>query len=298
MSKTKTDSAKSAKTVEEVRPMTRRDHIIRELNAASNMVKVSVGIGNNAAWAACLDAIDIVKKHPRFHTRIKGNTTPGAQFMRAFKMLHQYERALVWDDTYRFFHVADMPPQTRAIYGDISDRDYYDFWAAFGFTAYQRTGAFFTSLVNKIRLAYLHHGDEHPEIMAWAVGAGACLDLAVTIYDAAIGNILEDCKYTSAAAVKRIFRKFSLADVAEQWCKAVNLLNPLADFKPDDTDQKNISAGYDQLGQMWMDENTLFGSRIETAKDYAEVFRTNGQMKKVMREFAELRDEFVKFKNE
>lgn len=297
MSKKKINPAKQPKKEEVAEPRklspieARREQIIRELNNASNMVKVCVGIGNNAAWMACLDAIDVVRKHPRFNTRIKGSSTVGNLFMRAFKMFHQYERALVWDDTNRFFHVADMAPQTREIYGDITDREYYDFWAAFGFTAYQSTKDFFTSLVNKIRLAYIHYGDEQPEIMAWAVGAGACLDLAVTIYKTAIEDSVKTCKATPPKVIHNIFRKFSLEAIANQWLKAVIELDPQAYFTPDDTDLKNIRMGYDQLCQMWMDENTLFGSRIETARDYAEVFRTNGQMKKVMREFANMRDE-------
>lgn len=271
------------------------ERIIKELNAASNMVKVAVGIGNNAAWAACLDAFEKVKEHPNYAKQVKGGTSAKAQFKRAFKMFHNYERALIWDDANRFFHVDDMAPQTRSLYGDISDRDYYDFWAAFGFTAYEQTKDFYTSLVNKIRLAYIHHNDDNPEIMAWAVGAGACLDLAATIYAAAIHNIIEECEATPAFAAKKLFRKFDITPIAEQWGKAINMLNPLANFTPDDTDLKNIMLGYEQLEQMWMDEETLFGVRIKTAQDYAEIFRTNGQMKKACRGFAELRDNFKQF---
>ena len=49
-------------------------------------------------------------------------------------------------------------------------------------------------------------------------------------------------------------------------------------------------AGYTQLEEQWMNENTIYNSRVKTAQDYADIFRTNGEMKKAMRQFAEMRD--------
>lgn len=275
----------------------KRAQVIKELNAASNTIKLCVGIGNNAAWMACLDANGRIKKHPRYSVRVKGGKTVGAEFKKAFKMFRNYELDLLWGENNRFFHIADMTPETRALYGDITDREYYDFWAAFGCKAYQTTLPFFTSLVNKIRLAYVHHNYANPEITAWAVGAGACLDLAVAIYNSAIRNTGKASKSVTAKLLPKVFGKFDLSAISEQWYKAVNLLEPDALFKPDDTDQRNIQLGYEQLAAMWMDENTLFGSRIETAQDYAEVFRTNGTCKKVMKEFARMRDSVTSLKS-
>lgn len=278
--------------------LTEKQHadLCRLINATSGMVKTVVGIGNNAAWAACLDAMDYIKQHPRYRQQITGGTTPARQFKRCFEMFHQYERKLIYTTDNRFFHVADMASETRKCYGsDFTDAEYYDFWATFGFQAYQSTKPFFTSLVNKIRLAYLHHGDPQPEIMGWAVAAQCTLDMAADIWKSAIRNCADmEKKYSHICIPQRrwedLYKDFNLKKIADFWERCVNDLNPQATFKPSELEQKNILIGYDQLEKMWMDENTLFGSRIKTAEDYADIFRTNGEMKKAIRCFAEMRD--------
>lgn len=266
------------------------------LNATAGMIKTVVGIGNNAAWAACLDAMDYIRQHPRYRQQIKGGTTPARQFKRCFDLFHQYEKRLIYSIGIRFFHVADMTPETRKAYGpDFTDEEYYDFWSSFGFQAYQQTKPFFTSLVNKIRLAYLHHGDPNPEIMGWAVAAQCALDMAADIWESAVRNCDQmQREYTRLHIPQQnwrdMYRDFNLRPIADFWKKCVDDLNPTATFRPTDLENKNIVMGYEQLEKMWMDENTLFGSRIKTAQDYAEIFRTNGEMKKAMRNFAEMRD--------
>lgn len=270
--------------------------LCRLFNAASSLVKTTVGLGNNAAWAACLDAMDYIRRHPRYRQRISGGTTPARQFARAFRMLKQYERQLIYAGEYRFFHVADMSPRTRKAYGPgLTDADYYDFWAAFGFQAYQQTKPFFTSLVNKIRLAYLRHGDPNPEIMGWAVGAQCALDMAAGIWRSAIRSCDKmQLAYTRlsipANCWAKTFRDFDLKGVADFWKSCVDCLNPQSTFALTATEAANIGQGYEQLAQKWTDTDTIFGSRIKTAADYADIFRTDGEMKKAVRQFAELRD--------
>ena len=37
------------------------------------------------------------------------------------------------------FHLDDLEPSVRRKYGDITDREYYDFWASTGSQAYQQS---------------------------------------------------------------------------------------------------------------------------------------------------------------
>lgn len=266
------------------------------INATSGLVKTVVGIGNNAAWAACLDAIDQIRKHPRYRQQIKGGTTPQKQFKRAFDMLKDYQRTLIYTNQNRFFHVADMSPKTRKVYGpDFSDADYYDFWSAFGFQAYQSTKPFFTSLVNKLRLAYEHHGDPEPEIMGWAVAAQCALDIAAGVWQSAVNNCDTMQREYSKLDIPQsrwefLYKDFNLLPIANFWEKCVDCLAPKSNYALTELEKKNIKDGYEQLENMWMNEDTLYGSRIKTAEDYADIFRTNGEMKKAMRSFAEMRD--------
>lgn len=265
------------------------------LNCTTHFVKTTLGIANNAAWAACLDAMDYIRQHPRYRQQMKGGSTPAYQFKRCFGLLKKYESGLLYAPQHNYFRVADLTPKARKAWGEnITDSDYYDFWAAFGFTAYQSTKPFFTSLVNKIRLAYEHHGDPHAEIMGWAVAAHCALDLAGQVWVAAVNNcpaFAKDYKgfNISKKEWEQVYRCFDLREVADFWEKCVNDLCP-EKFDLDELERKNIIAGYIQLEEQWMNENTIYDSRIKTAEDYADIFRTNGEMKKAMRQFAEMRD--------
>lgn len=267
-----------------------KNEIAQACIKASALVKTTVGIANNASYMACLDAIDQIRRHPRYNVRVKGGHTVAWLYKRVFDTLKEHERQLIYTQRNRFFHVPDMAPQVRKVYGDITDREYYDFWAAFGFTAYNSTRPFFTSLVNKLRLAYQAHGEAHADILAWSHAAGMTLDMAVEVYECALLNCASMSAGIPQSEWHRLFKDFSQKDVADLWMKAHEALSPASTFEYDPIEEKNILDGYYQLRDMWMNEKTLFGSRIKTAEDYVEVFRTNGEMKKIQRQFAELRD--------
>ena len=126
---------------------------------ASSLVKLIDGCANNAAWAACLDAYEHLKPLPRFRQQVKGGDTAGYGYQRVFKAFKNYQRNLIYTSSNRFFHVADMAKETRNFYAkDMTDEQYYDFWASFGFKAYQDNELFLTCLVNKLRLAYEKNG--------------------------------------------------------------------------------------------------------------------------------------------
>ena len=268
------------------------------LNCTTHFVKTALGIANNAAWAACLDAMDHILQHPRYRQNIKGGSTPACQFKRCFDLLKKYENGLLYSSNYAYFHVADLTPKARKTWGDnITDEDYYNFWAAIGFMAYQSTKPFFTSLVNKIRLAYDHHGDPNAEIMGWAVAANSALDIAGQMWVAAVNHCPAFAKEYKGFSIskkewEKMYRCFDLRGVADFWEKCVNDLCP-KEFDLEELERKNIMAGYIQLKEQWMNENTIYDSRIKTAEDYADIFRTNGEMKKAMRQFAEMRDKMA-----
>ncbi len=268
--------------------------IAEAFTQASALVKTTVGVGNNAAWMACLDAFDHIRQHPAYRHNVK------AAYKKVFEALKAYERNLICATNNRFFHVADMAPQTRKVYGNITDREYYDFWAAFGYTAYADCKPFYTCLVNKLRLAYVRNGETHPDILAWSAAAGLCLDMAAEIYQSAIRRCAdaEEWKHIGIPdkAWQAVFSSFNIAHVARLWDNAHQLLAGNTNMQLTGAEKHNIEMGYHQLMQKWLDEDTLFGSRIKTCDDYAEVFRTNGERKKAQKQFARLRNEMKQLK--
>lgn len=262
------------------------------LNSSIFLVKMVCGVGNNAAWMACLDAFDRIKTHPRFLTRVKGGTTPRSLFLRCFEFLRKYERRLINNPQKPFFHVVELDEPSRRVFGDISDHDYYDLWCAPGFQTYQDTLPFFTSLVNKFRLGYLSIGASCPETLAWANAAQVALELAVRIYNNAIATCHHRYPRVSTASFSRVFRDFCLSPVNRLWYQAMLALDPACATPFSDTHRRNITQGIEQLEQLWLSSDSLFGSRITSAADYAELFRTNGTLRKATAQFAEMRQSF------
>ncbi len=262
---------------------------------AAALVKTTVGVGNNAAWMACLDAFDHIRQHPAYRHKVK------AAYKKAFEALKAYERDLVCASSFRFFHVDDMSPEVRKVYGDITDREYYDFWAAFGHTAYADNYPFYSCLVNKLRLAYLHNNVPYADILAWSKAARWCLGMAGNIYQSAIRRCAEAEEWRHIGVThkgwEKVFASFDISHVAHLWDNAHQLLAGHIRVHLSEAERRNIEMGYQQLMEKWLDEETLFGSRIKTCDDYAEVFRTNGERKKAQRQFAEMRDEVKRYNN-
>ena len=293
-------------------------------NVNSRFMRTVMGVVNNAAWMTCLDAIDQIRKHPRYRQNIKGGTTPMRQFKRCFDMLKDYEKRLKYGQKFPFFHVGNFTKETRDTFADnFTDNDYYDLWAASGFTVYSENRAMVTSLQNKLRLAYLNHGDPQPDIMGWAAAAQCALDIASGCWLSGIFS----CDTTEEQYRKyhlpipnnywrKFYKDFNLAEIADFWADCIRDLAPDSPVRLDDIrytcwpeqetkievktltelEQKNVKIGFDQLEQVWTHEDALYGSRITTAKEYAEAFRTNGEMKKAAQYFADMRESLAREK--
>lgn len=254
----------------------------RRMAVASSVVKLVCGVGNNAAWLIMLDAMDHARQCRRFRMDVK------RLFNSCVIMFHNYERALIYANHNRFFHVEDMDVNVRKKYGAISDREYYDFWATTGATAYQATRPMITSLANKYRLSLLRHGVEDAGHVAWVMTAMAALELAARMYDSAIREVIKGYDLPEKL-VRNVFGKFSLEPINRRWHDAMTALSPDSEYELESTEKKNIEHGLAQLFEAWMSLDTLFDSVSDTVADYQEVFRSKGEQKKAMREIAEIK---------
>ena len=256
---------------------------------AASVMKLTCGVGNNAAWLVVLEALDharLCKRYKDYHVR--------HEFKQAVKMFHDYERGLIYARDCRMFHVADMDENTRKKYGDITDRQYYEFWTGTGAAAYQSTRPLLTSLWNKYRLSLLGHDVVDSEHVAWVMVGQAALELSVKMYETALDAVVRDWQLPKEVAV-RIFRQFSLASIAMKWRKALCALSPDSecyDLTPMET--KNIQHGVEQLQEAWSDPKLLFRSTSQSADDYDEVFRDKKEIKAVKRELKNLEIETIK----
>lgn len=275
----------------------KRKELTLKMARASGLVKLICGVANNAAWQVVLHAYSEVSgraidpktgerkpAHPRYHHEVK------RQFKMAIEAWHMYERHLLHATENRMFHVADMSEGVRKTYGDISDRDYYDFWASVGSPAYVKTMPLITSLWNKHRLSLQNHHIGNAGTVAWVLTAQAALELAEQLYEKAVRESVNGYGLQEWM-VRNVFGQFSLKPVSCQWRKALTMLDPDVDFKLDPVEKRNIEIGLTQLCEAWLDPDLLFSSTMQSVEDYDEIFRTQGYQKKALRELADVRNE-------
>lgn len=261
------------------------EETVQRMGNAAAVVKLITGVANNAAWLVTLNALDHARRCPNYRHRTKH------LFMETVRALKQYEKRLIYASENRMFHLADMSDRVRKKYGDITDREYYDFWTGMGNAAYERTLPLLTSLQHKYRKSLDREGVPEADHVAWVMVAMAALDLAVQMYRRAIDECVNGYQLPRRM-VEQVFGQFSLAEVADRWRKALIALCPGTDqIKPTPTDERNIELGLEQLCQAWADPTTLYGSTMDTVEEYKEVFRTKGEQKKSLREIAEVQQE-------
>lgn len=260
----------------------------KRMAQAAAVVKLICGVANNAAWMVMLDGYDHARQCKAYRHDVRRN------FRIAIKAMKDYEAKLVHSTENRMFHLADMSPGIRKKYGDISDREYYDFWQSTGFEAYAKTKPLITSLWNKYRLSLMRDGVEDATHVAWVMAAMAALELAVRMY----GKAIEECVAGYSLPrriVEHVFGQFSLAGVAKAWRKALVSLCPgTDDLEPSETDKRNIDMGLGQLCEAWENPDLLYGSMMDSVDEFAEIFRTKGEQKKAIRYLSEVRVETMK----
>lgn len=263
---------------------------IDRMAKASSFVKLIDGTANNAAWAACLDAYEYIKPlRKRAIRQVKGGGTALDGYKRAFKALKLYQRNLIYTENNRFFHVADMDSYTRSYYAaDMTDEGYYDFWASFGFKAYQNNKNFFTCLVNKLRLVYERGGIKDAEAAAWSMGAYMSLNIASECH-ADVVKAMANIWGGDHARLQRLFKPFDLSHVEKLWGDAHKDFFPeLAKLEFTDLEYQNIKISFNQFAERLMKGKSLVQSRVETVADFADdIFRTKGYAKKAMRELSD-----------
>lgn len=270
------------------------EELEKKMAAAASVIKLVCGVGNNAAWLVALEAYDHARQCRRYGKQTKGGHLVSWHFKRAAKAFHLYERELRFSDKNRMFHLDDMDEQARRRYGDITDNEYYDFWASLGGPAYTKTRPLITSLWNKYRLSLLNHKIADAEHIAWVMTAQASLELSCTMYERA----LQECETgynLPRKLLDYVFRQFSLRSVVKLWYDAMLYLAPeIEPIQLEPTEEKNIEVGLRQLMEAWLAPDLLYDSTSDTVEDFDDIFRTRGFQKKTLREIAEIRHQTKK----
>lgn len=262
-----------------------KQQLERAVAMSCGIVKLVCGVGNSAAHLVMLNAHDKIKQHPAYKQRVK------KAYREAMSEMDAYRRGLMHPTGVRFFHLNDLPAESRKKFAaDATDAEYFAFWEASGAQAYERTKPFITSLWNKYRVSLVRHDTPHADLLAHAMTAAAALNGAQDLYRRAI----DDCMYYGLTRefLEMLFSPFSLKRVCKAWERALFMTEPHTDtYDLDEIEERNIAMGLNQLRDEWINPEHLYGSTIANIEDYGEIFASKGQQKKSIRNMKELLQE-------
>lgn len=262
---------------------------VDELGKTAGLVKLICGICNNAAYMLTLEAWDHIRKLD-LRRRMKGGNNLKWEFKEVLRGFHNYELRLLYTNSDRFFHVADMPAETRKKYGDLTDRAYFELWTGLGGEAYQNNRDMVTCLVNKYRLLFEEKGIADPLAKAWGMAALDALMLARHGFECAMKTAKQNVTAVRGSVVERIFSAFDLSGVARLWFCAMRDLDGDAMVAAiEGKKERNIVLSLQQLEEVWLSDQAIGDAMRSTVTGYDDVWRTKGEMRKALGEV----DEFV-----
>lgn len=269
--------------------MTKEEATQRFVSAAS-FFKLTLGIANNAAWMVALEALDHVRTLNHYRHAVK------LEWKQVTQKYHDYEQRLLSASNFRLFHLNDMPAEARRLYGNISDREYYDFWCASGSEAYKQTRPLITSLWNKHRLCLINHQVPHEEEIAWALCANDALDIAAQLYDHALNDCFQQSQLPKHL-LKIAFAQLSFSPIATAWRNALVMTEPRVprmEAELTSTEHKNLTHGREQIIEAWVDPDGMYDCIQTVISDYDEVWATKGFQAKAIAQVEAVRNETYK----
>ena len=256
--------------------------IAQGLYDMSATMKLHCGIANNAALIIMVDALDVVKKHPRYKHRAK------QLFKESIKIRDAYERKLKYDPN-GLFAIKGLPAHVRELYAEgVCAGDYFDFWTGLGSRAYRVTKPYVSALTHKYYRSLVSHGVKDAEYLAKGLTACAALALAVKTYEMAIQTECGRFGVPERFAHQH-FSDLSLRRVELAWADALAELEPRAvqDVLSED-EVRNIHLSIDDIERRWHDFDNYKETMSDTADAFSDMFRSDEVREKVMRATREM----------
>lgn len=265
----------------------------RDIAQCSGFVKMMCGVANNCAYYVMMDALDHIRKHPRYADKSIKRLFEGKPNS-ALDFYKRYRNCLRWPiGGIRFFHIKDMTEEARRKYGaPVTDEQYFEFWEATGSLAYEKSRPWITSLWNKFRLSLLKHGVPCPDRTAWGLVGSSVLELAVETWDRTMRSVHEAVPVLPVKTIHEIYAPFNMQAVATAWHKACRALAPETEsYKLEEVEEKNIVMGLNQLRELWVSPDLPFDATIAAVEDFRdEIFRSSRQANKSIKELKQMRN--------
>lgn len=190
-------------------------------------------------------------------------------------MQRKRELDLQYARTNRYFCLDDMDEKERALLGDATNKDYYDYWTSFGSKLYYDTRkSVIADLMAREKAVLDNHGIPHSEILQYALCASECLAGANASFRSVMKNANEEYGL-KARNFMHSFKAFDMYDIHIKWVEAMYRLEPeLSKIRYTEEEMRSLKEGAKMLSDTWGDPVNLFGSAIDATNDYADTFPT------------------------
>lgn len=258
---------------------------------ASGEMKMIFGCVNNMVLLHMAEVIYMVRTSPRYNQEVRH------EFLRVIKDIKDYNRNLLYGSR-EWFSVKKMPENTRRIYGDITDSEYYDYWASLGGPTLTRCKDEINVLQNKFKLSMESHNISDVKLMSNLMVVQSLLNAAEAVYGTTINSFIQTYSdylkkyHIDRMMVNTIWRDFSLSRIAKSWERAMLTLSIKGEkWQITEDEERNITLTIDQLCEKLNDAATYYQATMQTTEDFAEVFKSKGMQKKALREIAQRMEE-------
>ena len=263
-----------------------REEAYREIEAslmtAQRRMRCAMGVADGWAQQWFLYGVSAVKSRPDYRHRLR------QKLREACREYHRWEAGVSRMKVagVPLFRVSGMHEEMRRRFNDdITDSDLLEMWFAQSVYGYEKTRPWMLALQNKLRLACIEQG--WSEEMAPLLTAQYALGIASSAFTSACAVYSEGL---TAEALHKLFDAMDISRVGRYWGFVLDYLVPgISRARLSDTTQKNIDMSVEQiLGDLFDTANMLRGVE-QSVEDYADVFRTDGFMRKSLAEVRQRR---------
>lgn len=258
-----------------------RLYLDTKIKAAAEDFMLALTTCNNAAYIVMKDAIDQVRQLPEYGARC---SMMRKRFNNAEREWQMYEQRLKQSDEGWFDPRRFSDQQRKRYAADLERDDFFDYWQCIGGKSYHKILDEVNVLRNKFLLSVQSHGLPHPKASAYVLAAASMLMLCEAVYTKTVQRLAVNYSIKPAEAHERM-KDFSLKKMMLAWGQCVKMMGPVTMLSQ--MDSRNIEMTLEQLVDHWNDFSFFITSVIETTEDFPEIFRTQGEQKKYLRELNE-----------
>lgn len=247
--------------------------------AVSGHIKMLYGCVNNLVLFEAYEAIGRVRQSPRYNKQVRH------EFLKVIKDIKDYNRNLLYGQR-EWFSLKKMPENTRKLYGDITDSDYYDYWTSLGGETAMLCKDELNVLLNKFTISMKNHQIQDHELMARMMLVMSLFDCAEAV-DKRIVREFKEAARVDWTIAQTVWKDFSLSRIKKSWERALYSLSVKGQkWELTEIEERNITMTVDQLCDKFNAAETYFQATLNNTEDYDDIFRTKGTHKKALREIA------------